>query len=305
MEFGLTRSQIQTPQWRCYTFDGNKNVSELVHFESRNGITAHYDYAPFGAVTRATNTSVITDRNFHLDNPFRFSSEYHDDILALVYYNYRYYNPTDGRWCGRVPLEELRILNLYQMKECVNLWDLLGQDPLSPGAINSVMTQTLRESQRTKEVICSDILILFKRWFNENEDLTWTENLPLCPSKLKRVNGKFVPPETGSWKLGKANSLHPGGWYELRVVTTTGIGNQCVYDKCGNIMTSIPAAGSADRSSPKEWWNLERLINHYRFDVTPYKWAIQLDECYPKTVPTFIEQYYMRRPILVEIKNEE
>ena len=29
-----------------YTFDGNKNVSELVHFETRNGIAAHYDYAP-------------------------------------------------------------------------------------------------------------------------------------------------------------------------------------------------------------------------------------------------------------------
>ena len=36
-----------------YTFDGNKNVSEMVHFETRNGIAAHYDYAPFGAVTRA------------------------------------------------------------------------------------------------------------------------------------------------------------------------------------------------------------------------------------------------------------
>ena len=36
-----------------YTCDGNKNVSELVHFEQRNGIAAHYDYAPFGAVTRA------------------------------------------------------------------------------------------------------------------------------------------------------------------------------------------------------------------------------------------------------------
>jgi hypothetical protein len=29
-----------------YTFDGNKNVSELVHFETRNGIAAQY--APIG-----------------------------------------------------------------------------------------------------------------------------------------------------------------------------------------------------------------------------------------------------------------
>ena len=66
-----------------YTFDGNKNVSELVHFESRNGIAAHYDYAPFGAVTRTVNTSAISSRNFHLENPFRFSSEYHDDTVIL------------------------------------------------------------------------------------------------------------------------------------------------------------------------------------------------------------------------------
>ncbi len=80
------------------------NVSELVHFETCNGIAAHYDYAPFGAVTRAISASTITDNTFTTDNPFRFSSEYHDDTLGLVYYNYRHYNPIDGRWCGRDPV---------------------------------------------------------------------------------------------------------------------------------------------------------------------------------------------------------
>ena len=36
-----------------------------------------------------------------LDNPFRFSSEFSDDSLGLVYYNYRHYNPIDGWWIGR------------------------------------------------------------------------------------------------------------------------------------------------------------------------------------------------------------
>ena len=76
-----------------YTCDDNKNVSGLVHFETRNGIVAHYDYAPFGAVTRAVNNSAVTDNTFTIDNPFRFSSpgglgrifssEYHDDSLGL------------------------------------------------------------------------------------------------------------------------------------------------------------------------------------------------------------------------------
>ena len=101
-----------------YTFDGNKNVSELVHFETRNGIAAHYDYAPFGAVTRAISASAVADNTFTTDNPFRFSSEYHDDTLGLVYYNYRHYNPIDGRWCGRDEDETLSQSNLYLM--CYN-----------------------------------------------------------------------------------------------------------------------------------------------------------------------------------------
>ncbi len=96
-----------------YTCDGNKNVSEFVHFEQRNGIAAHYDYAPFGAVTRAISVSAVTDNTFTTDNPFRFSSEYHDDTLGLVYYNYRHYNPMDGRWVSKDPLGEKGGINCY------------------------------------------------------------------------------------------------------------------------------------------------------------------------------------------------
>ncbi len=31
-------------------------------------------------------------------NPFRFSTKYTDDESDLVYYGYRYYNPSTGRW---------------------------------------------------------------------------------------------------------------------------------------------------------------------------------------------------------------
>ena len=37
----------------------------------------------------------------------------HDDDLALVYYNYRYYNPRDGRWINRDPIAEKGGWNLY------------------------------------------------------------------------------------------------------------------------------------------------------------------------------------------------
>ncbi len=107
---------LQIPSWGATTFymhDGNKNVSDLIYYALANGIAAHYDYAPFGAVTRTARNTRMTQHTFIAENPFRFSSEYHDNTLGLVYYNYRHYNPKDGRWCGRDPVEEVGGLNLY------------------------------------------------------------------------------------------------------------------------------------------------------------------------------------------------
>ena len=84
-------------------------------------LLASYVYAPFGAVTSSSGT-------FAAANPFRFSSEYADDTLALVYYNYRHYNPTDGRWTSRELLGEGRSRNLlaYSQNQTLSLIDQYG-----------------------------------------------------------------------------------------------------------------------------------------------------------------------------------
>jgi RHS repeat-associated protein len=46
-------------------------------------------------------------------NPLRFSTKYQDDETDLVYYGYRYYNPSTGRWPNRDPIGELGGANLY------------------------------------------------------------------------------------------------------------------------------------------------------------------------------------------------
>ena len=80
-----------------YVTDGNKNVVAMT--DSSGNHIAEYTYAPFG-------------RLLHLEgelaeiNPFRFSSEFHDNETGLVYYNYRYYSPELGRWVKRGPIEE-------------------------------------------------------------------------------------------------------------------------------------------------------------------------------------------------------
>ena len=85
--------------------DGNKNVSELA--ASTQSLSAHYTYAPFGALLSSSGSSATI-------NPFRFSSEYADDDLGLVYYNYRHYEPVMGRWVSRDPIEEYGGIRLYE-----------------------------------------------------------------------------------------------------------------------------------------------------------------------------------------------
>ncbi len=118
------------------THDGNKNVSELVFFSGGSGIAAHYEYAPFGAVTASTRSTSLTAYDFRTYNPFRFSSEYADDTLGLLYYNYRHYNPMDGRWTSRDPLfGKNKYLYVDNTIECdfIGLWPC--DDVCTEGAI--------------------------------------------------------------------------------------------------------------------------------------------------------------------------
>ena len=89
-----------------YVTDGNKNVTALLDADGVR--VAKYTYNPFGRILNSEGALAEI-------NPFRFSSEYHDDETGLVYYNYRYYSPELGRWTKRDPIEEKGGVNLYAM----------------------------------------------------------------------------------------------------------------------------------------------------------------------------------------------
>jgi RHS repeat-associated protein len=61
-------------------------------------------------------------------NPFRFSTKYQDDETDLLYYGYRYLNPSSGRWVSRDPVGEAAGPNVFAF--CKNLppsrCDILG-----------------------------------------------------------------------------------------------------------------------------------------------------------------------------------
>ncbi len=101
-------------------YDGNGNVAALV--KATDGtVSATYEYAPFGEGLRQTGLMAKA-------NPFRFSSKYQDDETDLLYYGYRYYNTSTGRWLNRDPIGEQGGINLYGFvaNNPINAVDFLG-----------------------------------------------------------------------------------------------------------------------------------------------------------------------------------
>ena|GEM_PF-791866 len=85
--------------------DGNGNVMALV--KAADGIvSARYEYGPFGEPVRTSGALAKAQ-------PFRFSSKWTDCESGLVYYGYRYYSTTTGRWLNTDPIGERGGKNLY------------------------------------------------------------------------------------------------------------------------------------------------------------------------------------------------
>jgi len=96
-----------THHFVCY--DGNGNVAALADGTS-GALTARYEYGPFGEAIRTTGPGTTPMAK---KNPFRFSTKYTDDQSGLLYYGYRYYAPSTGRWLSRDPIDERGGNNLY------------------------------------------------------------------------------------------------------------------------------------------------------------------------------------------------
>jgi len=86
-------------------YDGNGNVSALV--KGTDGtISAQYEYGAFGELIRSSGTAAAS-------NPCRFSTKWTDDESDFLYYGYRLYNSSSGRWLNRDPIGEAGGVNLY------------------------------------------------------------------------------------------------------------------------------------------------------------------------------------------------
>ena len=87
--------------WYAYGWDLTGNVTEI--FGKAGYLRTVYTYTPYGEATAEGDVT----------QPIQWSSEYNDEELGLVYYNYRHLNPHDGRWISRDPIKEQGSWNLF------------------------------------------------------------------------------------------------------------------------------------------------------------------------------------------------
>jgi RHS repeat-associated protein len=116
-------------------YDGNGNVAGLVRADD-GSLSARYDYNAFGE-------TILAEGAFASGNPFRFSTKFTDDETGLLYYGFRYYNPSTGRWLSRDPIEEDGGVNLYGFTKNASIGeiDVLGQMSFDPKVLIDILTK--------------------------------------------------------------------------------------------------------------------------------------------------------------------
>ena len=158
---GLLLQDTGTATW-LYTYEANGNVGQLVD-GTTGAVVAHYEYDPFGTTLTASGTAADA-------NPFRFSTKYTDADTTLLYYGYRFYAPTLGRWLTRDPLGEAGGVNVYGFlsNTPINTIDVLGlrvcpckcdetQEDLQD-ALNTYINDLIEQSERNLRSVHSKIV---------------------------------------------------------------------------------------------------------------------------------------------------
>jgi len=230
--------------------DGNGNVMALVD-ASDGTLAGEYEYGPFGEPLKAHGDGAA-------ENAVRFSSKYMDAESGLLYYGYRYLDPSTGRWPSRDPIEEDGGPNLYAFvgNDPVRFVDRRGLRRLRPeDADESCCTQPLIDTGK------ADLEKKFdaarKRFKGEGlkpgkiRFVDRAKSKPIlsgsCKDTAQEVLARFDP-LPACWGCAtetrhKRNGL--GGYSDHQVVVCTSLpetggGEKIVFDWWGKFEDSIP-----------------------------------------------------------------
>jgi RHS repeat-associated protein len=104
-----------------FVYDANGNASELINITGE--IDAHYEYDAFGKENCFVGALASL-------NTYRFSTKRFDAVTDLVYYGFRFYDPQNGRWINRDPIEMITGRKPELLPEGPNLYAYGGGDPI-------------------------------------------------------------------------------------------------------------------------------------------------------------------------------
>lgn len=134
-----------------------KSVSAL--FDSLGTRQAKFEYTPYGETLTAKGAWASA-------MPFRYSSEYRDEDLGLIYYNYRHYNPRDGRWISRDSIGEEGGECVYGFVENQVIW-----------VTNLIVLRQTYESKKEAILAAKDIVLqAMMEKYNQLKDYGLVEN---------------------------------------------------------------------------------------------------------------------------------
>ena len=136
-------------------------------------------------------------------NPFRFSSEIHDSELDLVYYNYRHYSPSLGRFLSRDPIAEQGGLNLYAFvcNNSIAQTDMLGREEKKPccnGVLYNPQIKCCVDNKLIPKTESATILMKLGHNYSARDDFPKRKSMPkklhwvyICCTG-KEVNDEFL-----------------------------------------------------------------------------------------------------------------
>jgi RHS repeat-associated protein len=116
--------QSSTFATALYHADGNGDITCLIY--TNQIIAAKYKYDPFGDIL--SQSGPLAEANL-----YRFSSKEYHLASGLVYFLYRYFDPTLQRWLNRDPISERGGINLFKfaLNDPVSTIDSFGQDSIT------------------------------------------------------------------------------------------------------------------------------------------------------------------------------
>ena len=232
----------------AFLADGNGNV--IASVDAATGLVSHADdYSPIGETIPLSGSR---------PGAFGFSSKYTDVETGLLYYGFRYYNPSTGRWLSRDPIEEAGGVNLYGFvsNNPTNDVDPLGL--VGGGSGNQPPTPKEIEGARTRA------FQLIKYFGNVGEGL---------PQKLLR---RWLWKE-GDYKLSDAefNSV----WGEKNYRVNAAFDNASVYKKINTLSMSEDFMRDLASKSEGQTFSGTYLIPDYAFGRTlgHFFWFVKVE----------------------------